>query len=149
MDRLKAARLGGQRLEIVPSPGVAGIFAEVPRDFNVGSRGARQEKMEVKITLKQNKKSSVIHLEGAIDIALSALFKELLLEALGAGKEIKLVLDGATDLDVTAVELIWAARRAAEGAGLAFKLAGAIPEPLSSALSNAGLQQFLVPVVAR
>ena len=100
------------------------------------------------ITLKQSKKASVIRLEGAIDIAVAAEFKKRMLEALGSGKEVRVVLDGATDLDVTAVQLIWAARRSAEVAGVAFALSGAVPESVSSALGYAGLQRFLNPLDA-
>ena len=101
------------------------------------------------ITLKQNQKSTVIRLKGVIDITTAAEFKKLLFQACGSGKDVRVVLDGVTDLDVTAVELIWAARRSAEGAGVAFTLSGAVPESVSSALGNAGLQQFLAPLDAR
>ena len=100
------------------------------------------------ITLKQSKRSSVIRLEGAIDIAAAAELKILLLRACGSGKEVRVALDGATDLDVSAVQLIWAARRSAEGAGVAFTLSGAVPDCVSSALGYAGLKQFLVPLDA-
>lgn len=101
------------------------------------------------VTLKQSKKSSVIRLDGAIDIASAVEFKKLLLQALGSGKEIRVALDGATDMDVTAVQLIWAARRASERVGVAFTLSGALQEQVSSALGSAGLQQFLAPVDGR
>ena len=97
------------------------------------------------IALEQSKQSSVIRLEGAIDIAAAAEFKKLLLQACRSGKEVRVALDGATDLDVTAVQLIWAARRSAEGTGVAFTLSGSVPESVSSALGYAGLQQFLFP----
>ena len=100
------------------------------------------------ITLEQSKKSSVIRLTGAIDIGLAAEFKRLLLQACGSGKAVRVALDGATELDVTALQLIWAARRAAEGAGVAFALSGAVPESILSALGCAGLQQLLVPLDA-
>jgi anti-anti-sigma regulatory factor len=102
----------------------------------------------VGIALKQSKRSSEIRLEGAIDIAAAAELKKLLLRACGSGKAVRVALDEATDLDVTAVQLIWAARRSAEGAGVAFALSGAVPESVSSALGYAGLQQFLFPLDA-
>jgi len=100
----------------------------------------------VGINLDQSENSSVIRLEGAIDISAAAEFKKLLLQACGAGKEVRVALDGATDLDVTAVQLIWAARRWAERAGVDFTLSGAPPESVLSALGFAGLQHFLVPL---
>ena len=101
------------------------------------------------IILKQCQESSVILLEGAIDIASAEQFKNLLLQALGSGKEIKVALNDATDLDVTAVQLIWAARRASEGSGVSFTLNGAVPASVSSVLGSADLLQFLAPVDAR
>lgn len=101
------------------------------------------------MTLKHSRKSSVIHLEGVIDIESASEFKKLLLRAFESGKEIRVALDGATEMDVTAVQLIWAARRAWEGAGLAFKVSGEVSAPASLALSNAGLQQLLAHVDAR
>jgi anti-anti-sigma factor len=103
----------------------------------------------VGIIVEQSKNSSVIRLEGTIDIAAAAEFKKSLLQSLGSGNEIRIALDGATDMDVTAVQLIWAARRAAEGTGLAFSLSFAVPASVSSALGKAGLQQFLAPVDAK
>ena len=100
------------------------------------------------ITLKQYKTSNVIRLEGAVDIAAAAESKKLLLQAFGSGKAVRVALHGATDLDVTAVQLIWAARRTAQGAGVAFTFSGALPDSVSSTLGDAGLQQFLVPLRA-
>ncbi len=97
----------------------------------------------VGITLDQSERSSVIRLEGSIDIAVAAELKKLLLQASKTGNEIEVSLEDATGLDVTAVQLIWAARRAAEGAGSAFALSGAVSESVSSALRFAGLQEFL------
>jgi len=115
---------------------------------NDGAAGNRLQGTEVGITLKQSKKSTVIRLEGATDIAAAAEFKKLLLEACGTGKNVRVALDGATDLDVTAVQLIWAAKRSAEESGVAFTISGAVPESVSSALAYGGLQQFLFPLDA-
>jgi len=113
-----------------------------------GATDNRSQETEVGITLKQSKKSTVIRLEGAIDIAAAAEFKKLLLQACGTGKDVRVALDGATDLDVTAVQLILAAKRSAEGAGVAFTIFGAVPESVSSALVHSGLHQFLFPLEA-
>lgn len=101
------------------------------------------------ITLEQSEKSSVIRLEGIIDIAVAAEFKKVLLQASETGNAIEVSIEGATGLDVTAVQLIWAARRTAEGADAAFTVSGAASESVSSALGSAGLEQFLVSLDAR
>jgi hypothetical protein len=58
---------------------------------------------------------------------------------------VRVSLEGATDLDVTAVQLLWAAGRKAKGSGVAYSIADAPPELVLAALSEAGLQQFIVP----
>ncbi len=105
------------------------------------------------VTLEQNDTRSMIRLEGAIDIGSAGELKTLLVQALeqgkdGPGKEVRVALAAATDMDVTAVQLLWAAERKARGAGVGFALADAVPEPVLSALGEAGLQQFLVFVDA-
>jgi anti-anti-sigma factor len=110
--------------------------------------GNESPETEVGITLKQSRKSSVIRLEGAIDIAAAAEFRKLLVEACGSGREVRVAVGGVKDLDVTAVQLIWAARRSAEAEGVAFTLSGTVPQSVSAALGDAGLEQVLFSLSA-
>ena len=108
------------------------------------------------ITLEQTESLSVIHLEGAIDIASAAELKEALLKALEGGGEVRVSLDKlnklnkqdkqdkAASLDVTAVELLWAAGREAKKSGAAFSLVGQAPVEVSAALADAGLDLMQV-----
>jgi anti-anti-sigma regulatory factor len=96
------------------------------------------------ITLDESKSKAVIGLDGVVDISSAAELKTLLLRALNCGKKVRVSLDKAADLDVTAVELLWAAKSEASKAGVAFSFAGPAPAELSAALCEAGLQQFLV-----
>jgi anti-anti-sigma factor len=104
----------------------------------------------VSITLEQTESLSVIHLEGAIDIASAAELKEALLKALEGGGEVRVSLDKlnkqdkAASLDVTAVELLWAAGREAKKAGAAFSLVGQAPGEVLAALADAGLDLMQV-----
>jgi anti-anti-sigma regulatory factor len=100
----------------------------------------------VGITFEHRDRSSVICLEGMIDIASAAELKTILLEALKSGKALCIALDHSTDLDVTAVQLLWAAEREARASGVEFSLAGPVPEPVSAALKDAGFDSFPVPV---
>jgi len=99
----------------------------------------------VPVALEQNDGLSLIRLEGAIDIGCAAELKGLLVQALGGGKPIGVSLAGATDLDVTAVQLLWAATRQANAAGVGFALEGQAPEQVSAALADAGFERFPVP----
>lgn len=101
------------------------------------------------MTLKQSRKTSVIHLEGVIDIESASEFKKLLLRAFESGKDLRVSLDGPTEMDITAVQLIWAAKRAWEGAGLAFRVCGEASASAWAALANAGLQHLLADVDCR
>jgi anti-anti-sigma regulatory factor len=86
--------------------------------------------------------AGVIRLEGEIGIADAARLKEVLLEALRPGGEAKIALEGATGLDVTAVQLLWAAERAAQASGVPLALEGSFPEKLRNQLGEAGFERL-------
>ncbi len=79
-----------------------------------------------------------IQLDGAIDISCAADLKESLVQALEMGEEISISLAGTTDLDVTAVQLLWAAARDAEQRRLGFTVVE--PPELCRSLADAGLE---------
>jgi len=96
----------------------------------------------VPITLEQSEDISVLRLEGAIDIASAAELKKLFIQAFASGHDVRVEMDGATDLDVTAVQLLWAARREAKVSGVEFALTGEVPEAVTSALRQAGFTKL-------
>lgn len=100
------------------------------------------------ITVEQREGSTAICLAGVIDIASAAELKATLLIALERDVTMYVAFDPHADLDVTAVQLLWAAEREARGAGLGFALEGEVPEPVSAALKEAGIERFPVPVQA-
>jgi hypothetical protein len=98
----------------------------------------------VPVALEQSEALSVIRLEGAIGIADAAELKKLLLQALQPGKKVNLLLECAAELDVTAVQLLWAAGREAKRSGVEFTFAGTVPEEISTALGDAGFEKLPV-----
>jgi anti-anti-sigma regulatory factor len=92
------------------------------------------------IVLTQDETESAIALDDAIDISAAAELKAALLTALGNAKPVRVSLAAAVYLDVTAVQLLWAAGRQARGLGVDFEIAGPIPDAVSSALADAGFQ---------
>ena len=58
-------------------------------------------------------------------------------------------LERATELDVTTVQLLWAAEREARASGRGFTFAGRVPEEISAAMADAGLEKFPVEVEAK
>jgi anti-anti-sigma factor len=83
----------------------------------------------------------VIRMEGDVDIANAAELKTMLIAAISSGKEVQIDLEGASDLDVTAVQLLWSAAREAGKAGSSFA-AVHVPEVLRSSMSELGLPDF-------
>lgn len=100
------------------------------------------------VTLEQDETWSLLRLDGAVEIGCAAELKKLLVQALGSGKELRVSLAAAADLDGTAVQLLWAAARQAKAAGVNFSLTESVPGEVAAALGEAGLQQFLFPVSA-
>lgn len=100
------------------------------------------------VTLEQSKTQRLIRLEGTIDISCAMELKTLLLTAIGSGREVCVSLEGITKLDVTTVQLLWAAQREARGVGNGFALTGQVPEEISIALGYEGFDEFPVPTAA-
>jgi len=96
----------------------------------------------VPVTLEHSEELSTIRLEDAIDIACAAELKNLLVQALASGKDVQVSLESASDLDVTAVQLLWAARRAAKATSVGFAFLGPVPEAVTFALLHAGFEDF-------
>ncbi len=94
------------------------------------------------VTLECGYEANRVLLEGTVDIAAAAELKATLEEALRGGKEVCVSLDAARYVDVTAVQLLRAAARAAKTAGLGFSGTGTLPEPARAALRDAGLELF-------
>lgn len=96
------------------------------------------------ITINQRQSHYVTCLQGAITISCAAELKRLLLEALASGKDVQVDLEQATTLDVTAMQLLWAARRESERSGTAFAVVGQVPEQISVAVRDAGFESLPV-----
>ena len=97
------------------------------------------------VTLEQKDALTFIQLEGAVDISCAAELKELLIERLKSSAAVCVSLESATVLDITAVQLLWAAAREAERVGVEFGFKGPTPEAVRSALAAAGIGEFPVP----
>jgi len=81
-------------------------------------------------------------MDGEVTVANAAELKLMLVQALKEGKNVRL------DLESTALQLLWAAHREAKKTGVTFFTAGRVPEELSAAAVEAGLEGFPVPADA-
>lgn len=96
------------------------------------------------ILAEQNAEVKTIRLDGPVDIAAAAELKAALLDALGSGCELCLSLADVTCLDVTVVQLLWAAERAARARSVPFKIDGKLPEEVAAKLAGVGFEGFPV-----
>jgi anti-anti-sigma factor len=110
-------------------------------------RFQRITELAMGIALEETDTGSLLRLDGAIDIASAAELKTLLVQALGPGRAVRVSIEAVTYMDVTAVQLFWAAERKARQAGTAFGVSDEVPGALSTALAEAGFSAFptLVP----
>jgi anti-anti-sigma factor len=88
---------------------------------------------------------SCVRLQGDVNICSAAEFKQILLRALARGKDILVDLSSVTELDVSALQLLWAAEREAKGAGVGFSFAGQCQQDVAFALAAAGFEEFPLP----
>ncbi len=98
------------------------------------------------VNLDQGETLCTIQLEGEVDISSAAELKKLLLLAFQSGKEVRLDLASATELDITALQLLWAANREAKRLEMSFLVASSVPEAIAAAVSEAGFERFPVAV---
>jgi len=96
----------------------------------------------VPVTFDRSATPAVIRLEGEVDIGSARALKEVLLEALAAGVEARISLESATGIDVTAVQLLWAAEQQARASSLVLALQGPVPEALRAGLREAGFERL-------
>ena len=83
---------------------------------------------------------SVISLEGACNLASAVELKRLLVEGLTAGKPLRLDLAGVEEIDIPAMQLLWAAGRDAARTG--GEIAVFLPEAAVVVARQAGFEQF-------
>jgi anti-anti-sigma regulatory factor len=94
------------------------------------------------ISLDKSGAGVSIALADTIDISCAAELKSLLIEALSSGADLRISLDDATGLDVTASQLLWAAERQARQSGVGFRFSEPVPDAVSAELAEAGFQPF-------
>ena len=72
------------------------------------------------LTVDRNGTHWLICMEGEVNITSAAQLKDVLLQALASAQELELDLERAGEIDVTVLQLVWAAGREAARAGSGF-----------------------------
>ena len=92
------------------------------------------------VTMEQQDSRSVIRLAGELTLTSAAELKNLLLQGLASGNDLRLDLEQAEEIDITLMQLLWAAGREADrkGASLAIRMSDAA----ATAARDAGFERF-------
>ncbi len=96
--------------------------------------------MSIKILHSEDR--SLIQLSDSITLGSAAELHRVLVEALGSGPSVAIHLECASELDVAAIQLLYAAWQAAKKSGVALTLEGPAPAPVKNAFLEAGLDPF-------
>ena len=92
------------------------------------------------VTMERQEDHALIRLEGECNVTSVAELKTILLEGLASGKDLRLDLERVEEIDITVMQLLWAAGRAAErmGAGVEIR----VSEAAGRAARDAGFERF-------
>ena len=96
------------------------------------------------VTVEEREEATLVRLEGTVDLTEAAALKATLLAALDRGRMLSVSLEEAAYLDVTAIQLLKAARREAAKRGLGWEMANEPSRNVSDALVYAGFDRALL-----
>ncbi|MFZ0304235.1 MAG: STAS domain-containing protein [Terracidiphilus sp.] len=94
------------------------------------------------IALGCSGESIVVRLSGSIDIASATELKAMLLKAFEENKEIQVLTESVFSLDVTALQLLWAARNHAARRDVELILDSEPPKAIGSLLTELGMEEL-------
>lgn len=98
------------------------------------------------VIVEQSEELFVIRLEGDVNVSAAVELKAILLQGLACKKDLRIDLEQVKELDVTAMQLLWAAAREAQILERELTLRGEVPQEILTAIEEAGFEAFPVPV---
>jgi anti-anti-sigma regulatory factor len=98
----------------------------------------------VTFQLDESEASYALQLHGEAGIEDAIELKEYLLHGLRSGRALRVNLEKVTRVDVTALQLLWAAKHEASLADTMFSIDGKISADVSAAFNEAGLENILM-----
>jgi anti-sigma B factor antagonist len=96
------------------------------------------------VVIEQTAEGSMLRLNGDVSISAARELKGALVETLASGRELTIDLAGLTALDITALQLLWAAQHAAAKAGSQVTLVGPVVEEVKQAMDLVSMERALV-----
>jgi len=94
------------------------------------------------VTVEQASQGSRVRLAGSITVNCAAELHRALLDALHTKQNIEMDMEQTTELDASAIQLLYRACVAAGNAGLCLEPAGVLPSVVEAAFRDAGLDPF-------
>ena len=94
------------------------------------------------IEIEQSESRSLIQLSDSITLGSAAELHRVLVDALGSSPSVAIDLERASELDVAAIQLLYAAWQAAKKSSVPLTLEGAVPAAVKNAFLEAGLDPF-------
>ncbi len=91
------------------------------------------------VTMERLENHSIIRLEGELTVTSAAELKEVLLVAFANG-DLQLDLERAEEIDISIMQLLWAAGREAERKGVNISLRA--PDAVTRAARDAGFEKW-------
>ena len=97
------------------------------------------------LILERHESHSLIRLEGEFTATSAAELKTILIEGLAAGKDLRLNFERQREVDITVMQLLWAAGSEAARSGVSIQILAS--DAIGSAARNAGFEALpgLVP----
>ena len=90
-----------------------------------------------------------IRLSDAVDIAQAAELKRILMDAMALSSRVRISVSGATAVDVTAVQLLWASVLHASSAGTDLVVEGPLSKEVERSLACNGIFSILNSLAAQ
>lgn len=89
---------------------------------------------------------SLVRLHDSVTVNCATELYGTLMEALASGKPVEIDFERATEVDVSAIQLLDAAAKSAESSGGSFTLSGILPDTIAKAFRLCGLDPFARPL---
>ena len=92
------------------------------------------------VTMQRSETDLLIRLEDAVNVTSAEELKSLLLEGLVSGRDLYLDLERVEEIDVTVMQLLWAAGCEADRKGI--RMVTLVSEAASAAAREVGFERF-------
>jgi len=92
--------------------------------------------------VEQTEAMFLIHLDGELTISIAPELKQIILRGLASAQTLSFDLQDVSEVDITALQLLWAARREARALGLQTAISRQVTDCVLSAGVDAGFETF-------